>query len=252
MQNELICGTNEFNPSYTFESLVEGKHNQFVLKAALSIAECNGPDYSPLFIFSSEGLGKTHILHAVGNELKKRFPAMVVRYLSAPDFARQYVDLIMKNISVSDYLNGFNDLDVLLIDNIEQLNERPAKQGQLLDVFNRLSDFGKQVIIASNSEPTKITHIAYSLRTRFEHGLMAEIGFPDFDTRMVLLRKKVDEKKLQLPEELLLLIGETCTAHSVGQLAGALITLNEHYMWTKGHLTLEEAKKILALYAPSC
>ena len=246
MQDKLPYGTNEFNPSFTFDSLVTGKHNQLVRNAAHSLATRTDLNYNPLFIFGSEGLGKTHILHAVGNELQKRFPETVVRYICATDFVKHYIEAI-QNDCVREFTNGFRNLDVLLLDNIQQIKSGSLIQFEMLNVFNKITDFGKRVVVASETEPTKLTHIAYTFRARFQHGLMAEIGLPDADTRMVLLRRKLEEKKITLPEDLITLIAEKCIG-SVGQLEGALVTLHVHYTEQNGVFTIDDANRILNLY----
>ena len=198
---------NVINPRYTFDNFVVGKCNQLVYAAARAVAENPGAYYNPLFIYGGVGLGKTHIMQAIGNELRRKNPNLKVLYIPSEKFVNEYVLSVRKGGNASDFGKQFREkyrnLDVLMIDDIQFVSKRPETQNELFHTFNDLKQAGKQIIFASDRAPAEIPDLEDRLRSRFEWGLIADIQPPDMETRIAILQKKALSQKAIISSDVL-------------------------------------------------
>ena len=181
-------GINMFNPKSTFDTFVVGSSNRFAHAAALAVAEQPGMAYNPLFLYGGVGLGKTHLMHAIGHFIQDHFPNMRMLYLPSEMFTNELVAAIKNNKNV-EFRNRFRNVDVLMLDDIQFIAGRDSTQEEFFHTFNALHSAGKQIIISSDKPPREIARLEERLRSRFEWGLIADIQKPDFDTRIAILRK---------------------------------------------------------------
>jgi chromosomal replication initiator protein len=184
------------NPKFTFSSFVVGESNRLIYAAAKSVAETPGESYNPLFIYGGTGLGKTHILMAIANELKIKNPTTRVLYTTCEQFTNQFIESIRKGKNGGDFRSYFRNVDVLLIDDIQFLAGKKETQSEFFHTFNELIMQNKQIVIASDKPPAEIDVLEERLRTRFEGGLVADVQKPDLETRVAILKKKSEEKKV--------------------------------------------------------
>ncbi len=198
---------NLINPRYTFDNFVVGKCNQLVYAAARAVAENPGEHYNPLFIYGGVGLGKTHIMQAIGNEIRRRNPNMKVLYIPSEKFVNEYVTSVRKGGENSDFGKQFREkyrnLDVLMMDDIQFVSRKQETQNELFHTFNDLQQAGKQIIFASDRAPKEIPDLEDRLRSRFEWGLIADIQPPDMETRIAILQKKALGQKILIPNDVL-------------------------------------------------
>lgn len=189
-QQELSSST--FNPKYTFDSFVVGSSNQFVEAAAKAVAQNPGGKYNPLFIYGGVGLGKTHLLHAIGNYLIEHKPELNVVYVTCDKFTNDLIESIRdsKKNSTTDFRSKYRKADVLIVDDIQFIINKTAVQTEFFHTFNDLNEAGKQIIISSDKPPKEINPLEERLRSRFEWGLLADIGIPDTETKIAILSKK--------------------------------------------------------------
>ncbi len=209
------------NPRYTFEAFVKGASNQFALAAALRVAETPGRSYNPLFIYGSAGLGKTHLLHAIGHYVCKHYQHDVVRYVSTETFLNEYVDGIRTN-TIANFKRKYRDVDVLLIDDIQFMEGKEGLQEEFFHTFNSLHGQNKQIIISSDRMPDAIPTLEERLRGRFKWGLITDIQPPDLETRLAILRNKAERDHSPVPSETLEFIASRVTSN-IRELEGALI-----------------------------
>jgi chromosomal replication initiator protein len=209
------------NPRYTFEAFVKGASNQFALAAALRVAETPGRSYNPLFIYGSAGLGKTHLLHAIGHYVTKHYQHDVVRYVSTETFLNEYVDGIRTN-TIANFKRKFRDIDVLLIDDIQFMEGKEGLQEEFFHTFNTLHGQNKQIVISSDRMPDAIPTLEERLRGRFKWGLITDIQPPDMETRLAILRNKAERDHSPVPAETLEFIASRVTSN-IRELEGALI-----------------------------
>ena len=179
------------NPRYTFETFVKGASNQFALAAALRVAETPARSYNPLFIYGSAGLGKTHLLHAIGHYVNQNYAHYVVRYVTTETFLNEYVDAIRTN-STAGFKRRYRDIDVLLIDDIQFMEGKEGLQEEFFHTFNSLHGANKQIVISSDRMPDAIPTLEERLRGRFKWGLITDIQPPDLETRLAILRNKAE------------------------------------------------------------
>ncbi|MFM8312527.1 MAG: chromosomal replication initiator protein DnaA, partial [Ilumatobacteraceae bacterium] len=186
--------TGGLNPRYTFETFVKGASNQFALAAALRVGETPGRSYNPLFIYGSAGLGKTHLLHAIGHYVQSHYQHDIVRYVSTETFLNEYVDAIRTN-TTANFKRRYRDIDVLLIDDIQFMEGKEGLQEEFFHTFNSLHGANKQVVISSDRMPDAIPTLEERLRGRFKWGLITDIQPPDLETRLAILRNKAERDR---------------------------------------------------------
>ncbi|MBQ8881979.1 MAG: chromosomal replication initiator protein DnaA [Clostridia bacterium] len=190
------------NPRYTFDNFVVGECNRFATAAAKAVAEAPGESYNPLFIYGGSGLGKTHIMHAIGNYVRLNNPHLKVLYVSSERFVNELIASIRtKGDSTSDFRDKYRNVDVLMIDDIQFISKKAGMQVEMFHTFNDLYQAGKQIIFASDRPPKEIPDLEDRLRTRFEWGLIADVSSPDLETRIAILQKKAQILKCAVPFE---------------------------------------------------
>ncbi|MBI4883331.1 MAG: chromosomal replication initiator protein DnaA [Actinobacteria bacterium] len=218
--------TGGMNPRYTFETFVKGASNQFALAAALRVAETPGRSYNPLFIYGSAGLGKTHLLHAIGHYVHNHYQHDVVRYVTTETFLNEYVDAIRTN-TTANFKRRYRDIDVLLIDDIQFMEGKEGLQEEFFHTFNSLHGANKQVVISSDRMPDAIPTLEERLRGRFKWGLITDIQPPDLETRLAILRNKAERDHSPVPAETLEFIASRITTN-IRELEGALIRVTAY------------------------
>ena len=219
-------GINMFNPKSTFDTFVVGSSNRFAHAAALAVAEQPGVAYNPLFLYGGVGLGKTHLMHAIGHFIQEHFPNMRMLYLPSEMFTNELVAAIKNNKNV-EFRNRFRNVDVLMLDDIQFIAGRDSTQEEFFHTFNALHSAGKQIIISSDKPPREIARLEERLRSRFEWGLIADIQKPDFDTRVAILRKKADNEDIEVSDEMLELIAGRIESN-IRELEGSLTRVNAY------------------------
>lgn len=191
------------NPRYTFDNFVVGKCNQLVVAAAKAVVMTPGTLYNPLFIYGGVGLGKTHIMHAIGNAIRKNDSSLKVMYISSEKFVNEFIEAIRSSGGAGDFREKYRSVDVLMIDDIQFISKKAGTQEELFHTFNDLCQSNKQLIFASDRAPKEIPDIEDRLRSRFEWGLIADIQPPDLETRIAILQKKAQMEKQNVPPEVL-------------------------------------------------
>ena len=214
------------NPRYTFETFVKGASNQFALAAALRVAETPARSYNPLFIYGSAGLGKTHLLHAIGHYVHSNYQHHVVRYVSTETFMNEYVDAIRSN-SMAGLRRKYREIDVLLIDDVQFLEGKEGLQEEFFHTFNSLHGANKQIVISSDRMPDAIPTLEERLRGRFKWGLITDIQPPDLETRLAILRNKAERERVSVPAETLEFIASNISTN-IRELEGALIRVTAY------------------------
>ena len=199
-----------FNEKYTFDNFVVGKSNQFVYAAAKSVAENPGQKFNPLFIYGGVGLGKTHLLHAIGNYIKSAYPDKKIMYATCEKFTNDYIESLRANKDMAnfEFREKYRNLDVLMIDDIQFISNKTSTQEEFFHTFNDLYQRQKQIIIASDRPPKEIATLEERLRSRFTSGLIQDIQTPDFETRVAILRKKAQQEKYSIDDEVINFIAE--------------------------------------------
>ena len=221
-----LQGVNTFNPKSTFDTFVVGSSNRFAHAASLAVAEAPGVAYNPLFLYGGVGLGKTHLMHAIGHFIQDHFPNMRMLYLPSEMFTNELVAAIKNNKNV-EFRNRFRTVDVLMLDDIQFIAGRDSTQEEFFHTFNALHSAGKQIIISSDKPPREIARLEERLRSRFEWGLIADIQKPDFDTRVAILRKKADNEGIEISNEMLELIAGRIESN-IRELEGSLTRVNAY------------------------
>ncbi len=232
------------NPRYTFEEFVKGASNQFALAAALRVAETPGRSYNPLFIYGSAGLGKTHLLHAIGHYVHDNYQHHEVRYVSTETFMNEYVEAIRQN-TTNALRRRYRDIDVLLIDDIQFIAGKEGLQEEFFHTFNSLHGANKQIVISSDRMPDAIPTLEERLRGRFKWGLLTDIQPPDLETRTAILRNKAERDEVVVPNETLDFIA-TNISTNIRELEGALIRVTAYASLSGQPITTELAQAQLA------
>ena len=242
----MVNGSNiaGLNPRYTFETFVKGASNQFALAAALRVAETPARSYNPLFIYGSAGLGKTHLLHAIGHYVHHNYQHHVVRYVSTETFMNEYVDAIRSN-SMAGLRRKYREIDVLLIDDVQFLEGKEGLQEEFFHTFNSLHGANKQIVLSSDRMPDAIPTLEERLRGRFKWGLITDIQPPDLETRLAILRNKAERERVQVPAETLEFIASKISTN-IRELEGALIRVTAYASLSGAPITTELAQQQLA------
>jgi chromosomal replication initiator protein len=212
------------NPKYTFDSFVTGGSNRFAHAAAFAVSEAPAKAYNPLFIYGNSGLGKTHLLHAIGHYALNLYPRIKVRYVSSEEFTNDFINAIQNNRTV-DFQATYRDIDVLLIDDIQFLQGKDQTQEAFFHTFNTLHDHNKQVVITSDLPPKQLTGFEDRMLSRFEWGLLTDIQAPELETRIAILRKKAENDKLRVPDDVLEYMAARVSSN-IRELEGTLLRVN--------------------------
>jgi chromosomal replication initiator protein len=232
------------NPRYTFDAFVIGASNRFAHAAALSVAETPAKSYNPLFIHGFAGLGKTHLLHAIGNYVRENFPARHVRYVSTETFMNEFVDAIRTNTTTA-FKRRYRECDVLLVDDIQFMENKEGLQEEFFHTFNSLYGASKQIVITSDRPPKSIATLEDRLRSRFLSGLITDVQPPELETRLAILRKKAEGERAHVPDGVLEFIA-TNVKDNIRELEGALIRVSAFASLNREPLTRDLAEKVLS------
>ena len=233
----------QLNQRYTFDAFVSGNGNQFARAAALAVAERPSRAYNPLFLYGGVGMGKTHLMHAIGHEVKRRQPAASICYASAEKFTNEMINSI-RNDRMTSFRDRFRTVEVLLIDDIQFISQKERTQEEFFHTFNALHENMKQVVIASDRPPKELTEIEERLRSRFEWGLIADIQPPDLETKVAILLKKAESEQAQLPTDVALFVASNVRTN-VRELEGALVRLIAWCQLNRMEISLAAAQQCL-------
>ncbi|MBP2436830.1 chromosomal replication initiator protein DnaA [Microbacterium amylolyticum] len=231
------------NPKYTFDNFVIGQSNRFAHAAAVAVAEAPAKAYNPLFIYGDSGLGKTHLLHAIGDYAQNLFPGVRVRYVSSEEFTNDFINSIANNRGAA-FNARYRDLDILLIDDIQFLQGKAETQETFFHTFNTLHDHDKQVVITSDVAPRLLTGFEDRMRSRFEWGLITDVQAPDLETRIAILRKKASSERIYIPEDVIEYIASRVSTN-IRELEGALIRVSAFASLNRSDVTRELAEGVL-------
>ena len=246
VEKEIEEDKNAFNPKYTFDNFVVGKSNQFVYAAARSVAENPGKRFNPLFIYGGVGLGKTHVLHAIGNYIRKELPDLKIKYVTCEKFTNDYIDSLHgsnKDQGINKFREKYRNVDVLMVDDIQFITNKNETQEEFFHTFNDLYQNNKQIIIASDRPPKEIATLSDRLRSRFASGLIQDVQSPDFETRVAILRKKAQLERYIIDDEVINFIAEKIDTN-IREMEGLLAKV--YFFATllgKKSASLEEAKE---------
>ncbi|TYB79648.1 chromosomal replication initiator protein DnaA [Bizionia myxarmorum] len=234
----------QLNPNYSFENFLEGDSNRLARSAGLAVAaKPGGTSFNPLLIFGGVGLGKTHLAHAIGVDIKDKYPEKTVLYISAEKFTQQYIDAVKKNNRI-DFIHFYQIIDILIIDDVQFLSGKSGTQDVFFHIFNHLHQNGKQVILTSDKAPVDMQDIEQRLLSRFKWGLSAELQSPDFETRVSILKNKLYRDGVEMPEEIIEYVAKHIKTN-IRELEGAIISLIAQSSFNKKEITLELAKQVV-------
>ena len=237
-------GNTNLNPKYTFENFVVGAGNQLAYAASLAVAEQPSTAYNPLFLYGGVGLGKTHLMNAIGNYITRENPDLQVLFISSETFTNELIESIVKKTGTFDLKNRMRNVDVLMVDDIQFLSKTVTTQEEFFNTFNDLYSRGKQIIVSSDKPPSDIPTIEERLRSRFEWGLTVDIQKPDYETRLAILKKKAADDGIAAPDSVLDYIARQVDTN-IRALEGSLVRLNAEAELTDGRITLELAQNAL-------
>jgi len=239
---------NRLNPKYMFETFVIGSSNRFAHAASVAVAESPAKAYNPLFIYGSSGLGKTHLLHAIGHYATTLGHARSVRYVSTEEFTNDFINSL-RDDKTQAFQRRYRDVDILLIDDIQFLENRERTQEEFFHTFNTLHNANKQIVISSDRSPRQLATLEDRMRTRFEWGLLADIQPPDLETRIAILQKKAAQERMYAPDDVLEFIASR-VSNSIRELEGALIRVTAFASLTRSSVQLSLAEEVLRDFMP--
>jgi chromosomal replication initiator protein len=242
-------GAAQLNPRYTFDAFVIGSGNQFAHAACQAVAERPSKAYNPLFLYGGVGMGKTHLMQAIGHEIKKRLPQATICYVSSEKFTNEMINSLRYD-KMTTFRDKFRNVDVLLVDDIQFLAQKERTQEEFFHTFNALHESMKQIVIASDRPPKELAEIEDRLRSRFEWGLIADIQPPDLETKVAILQKKAEQEKVTLPTDVALYVASNIRSN-VRELEGALIRLVAHSSLIGAEITLPYAQQVLKNFIDS-
>lgn len=247
-----VLPTNMLNPKYTFDTFVIGNSNRFAHAASLAVAESPADAYNPLFLYGGVGLGKTHLMHAIGHYMLHENPAIKLVYITSENFTNELISAIQNNRN-TEFREKFRNVDVLMVDDIQFIAGRDSTQEEFFHTFNQLHASGKQIIISSDKPPRDIPTLEERLRSRFEWGLIADIQKPDYETRIAILRKKAQVEHIDVSDDIIAFIAEKIESN-IRELEGSLTRIIAYASLSGKPLTMavaEEAlKNILSIKDP--
>ncbi|WP_343486068.1 chromosomal replication initiator protein DnaA [Allomuricauda sp. d1] len=234
----------QLNPSYNFENFLEGDSNRLARSAGMAVAnKPGGTSFNPLLIFGGVGLGKTHLAHAIGVEIKDKYPEKTVLYISAEKFTQQYIESVKKNTR-NDFIHFYQLIDTLIIDDVQFLSGKSGTQDVFFHIFNHLHQNGKQVVLTSDKAPVDMQDIEQRLLSRFKWGLSAELQSPDYETRVSILKNKLYRDGVEMPEEIIDHVAKNIKTN-IRELEGAIISLIAQSSFNKREVTLELAQQVV-------
>jgi chromosomal replication initiator protein len=233
----------QLNQRYTFDAFVIGNGNQFARAASLAVAERPSRAYNPLFLYGGVGMGKTHLMHAIGHEVKRRQPSASICYCSAEKFTNEMITSL-RNDRMTSFRDRFRTVDVLLIDDIQFIAQKERTQEEFFHTFNALHESMKQIVIASDRPPKELAEIEDRLRSRFEWGLIADIQPPDLETKVAILQKKAESEQVALPTDVALFVASNVRTN-VRELEGALVRLIAWCQLNRLEITLASTQQCL-------
>jgi chromosomal replication initiator protein len=239
----------QLNPRYTFDAFVIGSGNQFAHAACQAVAERPSKAYNPLFLYGGTGMGKTHLMQAIGHEIKRRTPQSAICYVSSEKFTNEMINSLRYDKMIS-FRDKFRTVDVLLVDDIQFLAQKERTQEEFFHTFNALHESMKQIVIASDRPPKELAEFEDRLRSRFEWGLIADIQPPDLETKVAILQKKAEQERVTLPTDVALFIA-TNIRSNVRELEGALIRLVAHSSLIGAEITLPYTQQVLKNFIDS-
>lgn len=234
----------QLNPIYTFDNFLEGDSNRLARNAGLAVAsKPGGTSFNPLLIFGGVGLGKTHLAHAIGVDIKDKYPEKTVLYISAEKFTQQYIESVKKN-NRNDFIHFYQIIDVLIIDDVQFLSGKTGTQDVFFHIFNHLHQNGKQVILTSDKAPVDMQDIEQRLLSRFKWGLSAELQKPDLETRISIVKNKLYRDGVEMSDDVIEYVAKNIKTN-VRELEGAIISLIAQSSFNKKEITLGLAKEIV-------
>jgi chromosomal replication initiator protein len=242
-------GAAQLNQRYTFDAFVIGNGNQFAHAACQAVAERPSKAYNPLFLYGGVGMGKTHLMQAIGHEIKRRNPQSSICYVSSEKFTNEMINSLRYD-KMTSFRDKFRNVDVLLVDDIQFLAQKERTQEEFFHTFNALHESMKQIVIASDRPPKELAEIEDRLRSRFEWGLIADIQPPDLETKVAILQKKAEQEKVTLPTDVALYIASNIRSN-VRELEGALIRLVAHSSLIGTQITLPYTQQVLKNFIDS-
>jgi len=241
--NNIHSADINLNRKYTFEEFVSGSSNQFAYAAAMAVANNPATTYNPLFIYGGVGLGKTHLVNAIGNAILKKSPQMRICYYTSEKFMNELINSLRYN-RMDEFRNKFRSMDVLLIDDIQFIAGKERTQEEFFHTFNALYESHKQIIVTSDKFPKDIPGLEERLRSRFEWGLIADIQPPDVETKLAILKMKAEQNSIKLPEDVALFLANSVCSN-VRELEGYLIRIGAYASLTSTPVSLEMARDVL-------
>lgn len=236
-------GSVQLNPKYTFDSFIVGGGNRFAHAAALAVAESPADTYNPLFIHGGVGLGKTHLMHAIGHYVQEQYPEKKLLYITSENFTNELITAIQQGRN-TEFRYRFRNVDILMVDDIQFIAGRDATQEEFFHTFNTLHTAGKQIILTSDRPPQEIAKLEERLSSRFAWGLIVDIKKPDIETRIAILREKVRQEHMNIPDDVLELIA-THVSSNIRELEGNLIRLNAYAQLVNKPVTVEVCQEAL-------